>query len=130
MVSRGFHWAPTAILGKYRMVKLDFGTAYDADNWNNCIVVEDCPNPKRSSWTKSEVSTLVHGDFARTAPPAIMAYLSKREYKNAMLNGVLAWMTDEQASGEDGAEYFLETHEDIWTQWVPADVADKIKAAL
>ena len=126
----GYYWAPTAILGKYPMVKLDFGVPYDAENWDNCIVKEDCPNPKRSSWTKSEVSTLVHGEFAKTAPQGVMDYLSKRAYKNTMLNGVLAWMADEQASGEDGAEYFLENHEALWTQWVPAAVADKIKAAL
>lgn len=126
----GYYWAPTSILGKYPMVKLDFGVPYDGENWDNCIVNEDCPNPKRSSWTKSEVSTLIHGDFARTAPAAVMAYLGKREYKNSMLNGILAWMADEQATGEDSAEYFLENHEDLWTQWVPADVAEKIKAAL
>ena len=25
---------------------------------------------------------------------------------------------------------FLQQHEDIWTQWVPSGVADKVKSAL
>lgn len=39
-------------------------------------------------------------------------------------------MTDNQATGEDGAKYFLKNHEDIWIKWVSADVAAKVKASL
>ncbi len=125
----GYYWAPTALLGKYEMFKLDFGVPYDEAGWNNCIVKEDCLDPKPSAWTKSDVRTIVTGDFAKRAPTA-MEYLAKRSYKNAMLNGVLAWMDDEKANGEDGARHFLKEHEDLWTQWVSEDAATKIKAAL
>ena len=46
------------------------------------------------------------------------------------VNKLLAWMTDNQATGEDGAKYFLENNEDIWTKWVSPEVAEKIKSSL
>ena len=49
------------------------------------------------------------------------------EYDRARL---LAWMADNQATGEEGARYFLKEKADIWTKWVPAEVAEKVKAAL
>ena len=42
----------------------------------------------------------------------------------------MAWMSDNQANGEDGAKWFLENMGDVWTKWVPADVAEKVKSAL
>lgn len=129
----GYYWAPTAILGKYPMYKLDFAVEHDAEGWNSCIVKEECEDPKPSSWTKSEAFTITSAAFAQKHAEknaALMEYLNKRQYKNDMLNGVLAWMTDNQATGEDGAEHFLKNHEDIWTKWVSEDVAKKIKAAL
>jgi glycine betaine/proline transport system substrate-binding protein len=42
----------------------------------------------------------------------------------------MAWMTDNQASGEEGAKHFLEENPDLWTKWVSPEVAEKIKAAL
>ena len=126
----GYYWAPTAILGKYDMVKLDFDAEYDADNWNNCIVKETCENPQKTSWTVSEVRTAVVQSFMDRAPAEVADYLSKRSYHNADLNGVLAWMAEEQATGEDGALYFLENHADIWSEWVTEEAAEKIRSAL
>jgi glycine betaine/proline transport system substrate-binding protein len=39
-------------------------------------------------------------------------------------------MTDNQATGEDGAKYFLKNNEDVWTKWVTPEVAEKVKASL
>jgi glycine betaine/proline transport system substrate-binding protein len=40
----GFYWAPTALLGKYEMVKLDHGVPYDEAEWKRCNTVADCPD--------------------------------------------------------------------------------------
>ena len=34
-------------------------------------------------------------------------------------------MTDNQATGDEGAKHFLKANEDVWTKWVPADVASE-----
>ena len=39
-------------------------------------------------------------------------------------------MADQQATGEDAAVEFLTKHSDVWTSWVTADAAKKIKAGL
>ena len=39
-------------------------------------------------------------------------------------------MTDNQASGDDGAKHFLAENPDLWTPWVSPKAAEKIKSAL
>jgi glycine betaine/proline transport system substrate-binding protein len=125
----GYYWAPTAILGKYEMVKLDYGVPYDAAEWKRCNTVADCPDPKPNEWPKDHVETLVTTGFAERAGPA-MDYFSKRSWSNDTVNKLLSWMTDNQATGEEGAKYFLKNNPDIWASWVPADVAEKVKKAI
>ena len=126
----GFYWAPTALLGKYEMVKLDFGVPYDSAEWKRCITVADCPNPKPSAWPTDHIYTLVSKKFAERASPELMDYLNKRAWSNETVSKLMAWMTDNQASGEDGAKHFLEENEDPWTKWVSPEAAEKIKASL
>ena len=39
------------------------------------------------------------------------------------------WMSANDATLDDAAIWFLQ-NDDIWTQWAPPDVAEKVKAAL
>lgn len=126
----GFYWAPTALLGKYEMVKLDFGAPADAAEWRRCNTVADCPDPKKNAWPKDRVDTLVTKAFTERVDPAVMDYLKKRSWGNETVNELLSYMTDNQTTGEDGAKYFLQNNEDVWTKWVTPDVAEKVKASL
>ncbi len=125
----GYYWAPTALLGKYEMVKLDHGVPADPAEWKRCNTVADCPDPKKNDWPKDKVQTLVTKEFADRAGP-VMDYLNTRAWQNDVVNELMAWMTDNQASGEEGAKHFLEENEEIWTKWVSPEVAEKVKAAL
>lgn len=126
----GYYWAPTALLGKYEMVKLDHGVALDAEEWKACTSNADCAEPKKNDWPKDTVQTIVAKGFADNAPAGVMDYLNKRSWTNATVNGVMSWMTDNQATGEDGAKHFLADNETVWKDWVSPEVAEKIKAAL
>ncbi|MFQ5625863.1 MAG: ABC transporter substrate-binding protein, partial [Methyloligellaceae bacterium] len=125
----GYYWAPTAILGKYEMVKLDMGVDHDPDEWNRCTGQDNCVDPKKNNWTKSVVMTVTSSRFTKLAPEATK-YLSKRSWSNSVVNTMLAYMDETQAGGEEGAEKFLKDYENVWTKWVPADIAKKVKAAL
>ncbi|RCS25872.1 ABC transporter substrate-binding protein [Phyllobacterium salinisoli] len=125
----GYYWAPTALLGKYEMVKLGHGVAYDEAEWKRCNTVENCPDPKPNEWPKDSVETLVTKEFADRAGPAL-DYLKARSWSNETVNKLLAWMSDNQATGEDGAKYFLKNNEDIWSKWVSPEAAKKIKASV
>lgn len=124
----GYYWAPTSILGKYDMVRLGFNAEFDHDEWDSCTAVLDCANPKKNAWVKSEVFTVVTKSFADRAGPA-MEYLQKRSWPNSVVNKLLAWMSDNQATGEEGAEYFLKNNPEVWTNWVSPEVAEKVKKA-
>jgi glycine betaine/proline transport system substrate-binding protein len=125
----GYYWAPTAVLGKYKMVKVDFGSGVDKEEYLTCTSKEGCENPKVTMYPPSLVQTLTTEAFAKRAPEAY-EYLTKRAFTNDQMNGLLAWMEDNQADGEYTMEHFLTEYPELWSAWVPSDVADKVKSAL
>jgi glycine betaine/proline transport system substrate-binding protein len=125
----GYYWAPTAVLGKYEMVKVDFGSGIDEAEFKNCTTAEDCENPKVTMYPPSMVQTVTTEGFAKRAPEAY-EYLANRAFTNAQMNGLLAWMEDNQADGDVAMEHFLTENADTWTAWVSEEAAAKIKAAL
>ena len=58
------------------------------------------------------------------------AFLGSISIPNDVMNAVLAWGEDNQAEGNEMAGYFIVKHEELWSSWLPADVAAKVKAAL
>lgn len=125
----GYYWAPTSILGKYEMVKLDAGVPHDKEAWEACNSKSDCDKPVKSDWARAEVITVVTDRFQKAGGPAY-EYLNKRGWGNDTVNQLLAWMSDNQASGDDGARHFLKNNESVWAPWVSPEVAAKVKAAL
>ena len=121
----GYYWAPTAVLGKYEMVKVDFGSGVDEQEFVNCTTQAECGSPKPTMYPPSPVHTITTEEFASRAPQAY-DYFTKRGFTNADMNQLLAWMEDNQADGEETMFHFLEERQDIWQQWVPADVAEKV----
>ena len=110
---------------------MDFGVPFGgADNWDGCIAVgpEKCADPKPSAWTESVVQTIVTPEIK--SMPEVMTYFSNRIYPGPIMNGMLVYMEENQATGPDAALEFLDQHQDIWTKWVSADVAAKVKKSL
>ncbi len=125
----GYYWAPTAILGKYQMVKLDAGVPFDQKAFETCNTKADCDHPTKTDWAKSEVFTVVTDKFKKTGSPAL-EYLNKRAWGNDTVNQLLSWMNENQATGADGARHFLKTQPELWTTWVSPEVAQKVKASF
>jgi len=122
-----YYWAPTSVLGKYKMVKLG-GMTHDPASWQ-CITDKDCAEPKPNMYPKSVAFTVTTSSFAGQAPEAF-GFVSRVAFTNRLMNGLLAWKDGKQATARETAEYFLKNHESVWTGWVDADVAKKVKAAL
>jgi len=125
----GYYWAPTPILGKYEMVRLGMGAEVDKAHFDDCIAVADCPDPKPMEYPVAEVFTVVTKDFADNNAVA-MGYLQTRAWGNDVVNAVLAWMDDNQATNEDAAIYFLEQHPELWTAWLKPEEAAAVQKAL
>ena len=125
----GYYWAPTAVLGKYEMVKVDFGSGIDKEHFMSCITADECADPKPTMYPPSLVETLATTSLTKDKPE-LLDYLKKRAFTNKKMNKLLAWMEENQADGEIAGIHFLKENEDMWSTWVSADVAAKVKAAL
>ena len=122
----GYYSAPTAFIDKYKLKKLDWGVGFaGADNWA-CITKPECPNPKPSAWTESFVRTIYTKTFADRKLTDVNAYLGKRVIPGEVMNALLGYMDDNQATPDQVAAVFFSKY-DIWKGWVSQDVAKNIK---
>lgn len=122
------YWAPTSLLVKYPMVRLEM--AHDDAEWTRCTTKADCPDPKPNYWQPVEEVTLASERFTKRDDIAdVKEYFAKHSWSQAEVGKIMAWMTENQANGEDAAKWFINNMPEVWTRWVPADVAEKVKAA-
>lgn len=125
----GYYWSPTPVLGKYEMVKVDFGSGTDIEEYRNCTTQPDCESPKVTMYPPSPVSTITTEAFSQAEPQAF-EYFSKRGFTNQDMSILLAWMEDNQADEETAMYHFLEQYPHIWKAWVSDEVASKVESAL
>lgn len=122
----GYYWAPTAILGKYKMVKVDMGP-HNAE-YHKCNQKKDCATPRKSSYPSAPVLTAVTTTFAKREP-AIVELMSKVSFTNAQMGELLAWKKDGKKTADETAVYFLTKYKAVWGAWLN-DAAKKKLAAL
>ncbi|WP_376871813.1 ABC transporter substrate-binding protein [Albirhodobacter sp. R86504] len=123
----GYYWAPTAVIGRYDLVQVDMGP-YDAEAF---AAARDpgASNVGRTSLPPSPVMTAVTTEFS-TKHPDLTQFLTKMTFQTETMNAVLSWMTENSATGEEGAVHFLTTYKDVWADWLSADARDKLSAVL
>jgi len=122
-----YYWGPTAVLGSVDATKFEMPTV-DMDIYT-CNTNSDCDEPAgKSDWPSSRVIVGAAGWVAEEAP-VVAEYFSKVGLSNDQISKLLVFGLENQAGGEETAENFLNT-EDVWMTWVPADVAERVKASL
>lgn len=122
-----YYWSPTPLVGALDLVKLEL-PPYDPDK-QKCLTDPDCAHPQAVDFPENPVFTAVSTPFAKEAPHLI-EFLSKVKIPLAVENEAMAYMEKNEAEPKDTALWFLKEHQDIWTSWLPADVAQRVKAAL
>ena len=122
-----YYWSPTPVVGSMDLVRLKF-PPYDKAK-HKCLTDADCANPEVVDYPENPVLTAVNTKFSEQAPKAT-EFLSKVSLPVDVVNGMLAHMDEESLEAPDVADWFLKNHADIWTKWVPADVAERVKAGL
>lgn len=125
----GYYWAPTPVLGKYKMHMVKFGTGYDAKEFARCTTKPNCPDPKVSMYPSAPVYSYTTTKFKQQQPKAF-AYIARRSISIADLNSILAWMEDNQADGSTAAVYFLKQYPQIWQSWLNKEGQEKITQAI
>ena len=115
----GYYWSPTPALGMYDMTPVA-EPAYDKAVWNDN---HGCAYPAVN------VNICVTSSLLDRAPE-VVEFLEKYDTTAAMTNAALSYMESNEASAEEAAVFFLQEYESVWTQWVPSDIAGKVKDAL
>lgn len=122
-----YYWGPTAIMGKYPMVQLEM-PEHNPEIWS-CNVDANCTPKGKSAFATPPVVVATASWLAEEAP-IVFDYLSNVALNNVQISTMLDWGAENKAGAAETAENFLKTEEEVWTTWVPADVAEKVKAAL
>jgi len=123
----GYYWGPTALLGKYDMVKVDLGPVkpdVHAANQN-----PDNPDPGVSDFPAAPVLTVVTTNFAEREPE-IAELMSKVSFDVNVLSSLLAWKDENGASAEETAAYFLQNYPDTWSKWLNEDARENLSGLL
>ncbi len=114
----GYNWEPTWIMGIFDMVLLE-DHPYDPDDFAI----------GRGAFPSVDVTVVVRSDFSEDFPD-IYAFFQNYETSTELTNIALAYMQENDAEASETAIWFLETYEDIWSEWVPEDVYLKVMDAL
>ena len=122
-----YYWGPTAVIGKYSLVRLEMPPV-DDDKFR-CLTDKDCENPKLTGWKPGEVA-LVATTELREKAPAVAEFLSNMQVSNAAISAALAWGDDQSASGREVAAFYLRENTQEWADWASAEVIAAVKAAL
>ena len=114
----GYYWEPTWITGKYDLILLE-DAPYDPDLFEEGQTA--CPSVNVTICLSNGMTEKVP-DFAD--------FLKKYHTSSALTAEALAYMQEEEASHEDTAKWFLSSHDELLTEWLPSDKAELVRKAL
>lgn len=121
-----YYWGPTWVLGKYDFTRLD-EPEFDRETWDAMMEAE---NPEEATaYPASDVVIGANKAFAEAAPQ-IVEFLNAYGTSAEETSRALAYMQDTGATAEDAAANFLREREEVWTDWVAADVAERVRSAV
>jgi len=122
-----YYWSPTPLLGRYKLVQLE-EPAFDAEAWKTL----SNPNEAHPRGTRSLPARLSIGVSApfHARYPELVQFFDKVDLPPALLNQTLAHMAEKRLDPRVVAEAFLREQPQVWSAWLPADVAAKVKENL
>lgn len=112
----GYHWTPTAIMAELDMVLLEDEGEYDYDEGTGNLPPNDV--------------TVIATDDMLTAQPEIVDFLKNYETNADIIGQGLIYMSEHDDDSDAAALDWLVEYEDLWTEWVPDEVASDVLGAL
>jgi len=116
-----YYWEPTWIMGMLDMTLLE-DVPYSEEKWTE-------ENDYACEFAPMDIAIAVNKDFPEKAPE-IVEFLKNYHTNSAMASSALAYMMENDCETMDAAVWFLKTREDVWTKWVPEEIAEKVKKAI
>lgn len=115
----GYYWTPTWVTAKYDLTLLE-EPEFDEEIWDETRGTEFPPD---------DVHVAVHKDLPTQAED-VVEFLSNYETNSDLTAASLNYMHENDVSTEDAALWWLEEYEDVWMEWVPGDIAEKVQNAI
>ncbi len=115
----GYIWGPTkptATLDLYRLEEPEW-TQECWDSHQGC------------AYPDSEVRIAVYRTLLDDAPD-VVEFLRAWDFAAAVQVESEIWLSENNATPDDAALWYLVSNADVWSQYVPADVSDRVLAAL
>lgn len=109
----GYNYEPNWIMGKYDMTPL----------------LENEETGPLAAIATQDIEIVVQKGFPERAPK-VAKFLKNYHTTSAIANEALVFMQDTGASAHEAAIKFLKENEALWTEWVPEDVAEKVKKEI
>lgn len=123
----GYYWAPTKVLGKYKMTKVDLGPVDAEVHARN--QEKDRETPEISDFPPSPVWTVVTKEFSEERPE-VADMLSKMTFGVDEMSAVLAWQDEQGASAEEAAVNFLLNNKETWANWLNESAKENLSKIL
>lgn len=123
----GYYWAPTSVLGKYPMVKVDIGPY--VPETHSCNANPECEDVGKSAYPTSLVVTAATTAFVEREPE-VADLMSKVSFSNERMGGLLAWQEENSASAAETAVHYLTSHPDEWSAWLNDAARERLSALL
>jgi glycine betaine/proline transport system substrate-binding protein len=121
-----YYWGPSWLIDTQRLRQLE-EPPYNEAVWQELLATE---YPTRAtSYPRSEVAIAANANFANISV-AELEFLKRLQLGEAALTEILPAMHGNTRGTDSLVRDFLVRHPEIWTNWVPANIAARITAYL
>ena len=114
----GYNWEPTWVMGVYDLVLLG-DDDYSPEAFEQGL----------GAFPSVSVNVVVRTGFADEYPE-IAEFLAQYATSSNLTSEALGYMIENEVEAYDAALWFLDNYRDMWTAWLPADVAEDVLVAL
>jgi glycine betaine/proline transport system substrate-binding protein len=121
-----YYWEPAGLMAKYKFYKIPM-PPFNQACWDTMISGEGTPCP--TDFLVAHLGIAVSMPFARNNP-TLISFFENVEFEPELLNQVIYTMNSGRISGDVMARDFLEKHPEVWSAWLPAENAARMKQAL
>ncbi len=115
----GYYWEPAWITGVYDLTLLE-EAEYTDELWDNGRLCRFNP---------INITVTVQKEFPALVPD-VNEFLSNYYLSSAQTAEVLAHMNKNELTADEAALWFLKGNEEVWTEWLDEDMAQKVKDTL
>ena len=116
-----YYWEPTWVMGMLDMTLLE-DEPYSEEKWTE-------EGGYACEFAAQDIAIAINKDFPERAPE-VVEFLKNYHTTSAMASAALSYMMKNECDTREAAVWFLKTREDVWTKWVPEEIAEKVKEAI